>query len=241
MTTAACLAAGSTGDLTGAAMVFSAGLASLPAARALSARTALLMASAATAFAGAGLLSALFAVCGVAVLGTAVLASAPPRAAEFFTAEEARADDGAALRGSAAADFTPASFVLGLACVFTGAFVLVVAAVFAVWAADFTLFDAAVVPASAFAADLAVAAWADSFSVAFEALADCAGLAEAAGSAEPRERREAAETLAPFALSFFLADGIRGTLLLRPAVETGRTTDPSPSRDITAPPASLLF
>ncbi len=35
-------------------------------------------------------------------------------------------------------------------------------------------------------------------------------------------RADAVETPAPFLFSLFLADGIRGTLLLRPAVETGR-------------------
>jgi hypothetical protein len=43
------------------------------------------------------------------------------------------------------------------------------------------------------------------------------------------ERRDAAVTLAAFVFSFFLADGIRRALLLRPAVETGRITDrPTP-------------
>ncbi|PPD41615.1 MAG: hypothetical protein CTY15_13355 [Methylocystis sp.] len=40
--------------------------------------------------------------------------------------------------------------------------------------------------------------------------------------AEPRALEDAAGAPPPFFFSFFLADGIRGTLLLRPAVETGR-------------------
>ncbi|WP_144259466.1 hypothetical protein [Methylocystis sp. ATCC 49242] len=41
---------------------------------------------------------------------------------------------------------------------------------------------------------------------------------------EPREGAGAATTPGPFVFSFFLADGIRGILLWRPAVETGRIT-----------------
>lgn len=153
-----------------------------------------------------------------------VLPDTPPRAAEFLTGAVARA---AAF--ALAADFA----VVAVFALVTDLALLVFAAVFADFAA--ALAGALAGAAAAFDAVLAldevlplVAAlaallaldlldWVEAEAVARDR-ADC----DAFFVADPREREDAVVTPAPFFFSFFVADGIRGTLLLRPAVETGR-------------------
>jgi hypothetical protein len=103
---------------------------------------------------------------------------------------------------------------------FDGAFVLVFAAVLAVFAADFEREAAAFPFAGDFPAPPDVAA-----AVAPRALLDAVFRAapfEGDFAPETRERVDAVTAPAPFFFSLFLADGIRRTLLLHPAVETGR-------------------
>jgi hypothetical protein len=129
----------------------------------------------------------------------------------------------------------------------SGALVVVLAADFAVLAADLAVFalddvdapplGAALPLAVAIDRDFALPAVGPVFAapdllvpadLAEAAVLDAVDLAvlDTALAAEPRDRDDV--TVAPplFAFSFFLADGIRETLLLRPAVETGRHCRP---------------
>jgi hypothetical protein len=151
--------------------------------------------------------------------------TAPLRAAEFLTAEAARADLEA-----------PTDFASDLAAV--------LAAVFAAGGA----FAAEVFTAAVFAAAAAVRTGvvdlADDFLESL-VLATPAVLEDAAetvfAALLPPEGRAAAVTLADFVFSFFLADGIRRALLLRPAVETGRITDlPKPGDVAVSAPGYMI-
>jgi len=159
----------------------------------------------------------------VAVVGST---TGPPRAAEVFLAELERADLATVFDSVGAVDLAP---------FFAAAFAEVEAA----FAAE--VFTAAVFAAAAavrtgpvdldgdFAEALVFGAGA-ALEVARVPLADLLALLLA-----PPGRRDAAVTLAAFVFSFFLADGIRRALLLRPAVETGRITDLPSLGDVAVP------
>jgi len=195
-----------------------------------------------------------------ALLALAVLPEAP-LAAEFLIDAAARGEAEAARAVVLAAVF---AFVVALVLVtfFDGAFALLVfAAVFADLAADLTVVREAVfatalavVLAAAFASVLARAV--DALPLAADLGADLPAAALALDfpavaavrdrtvlgaffATEPREREADDVTPAPFFFSFFVADGIRGTLLLRPAVETGRNCRPLTVPRKTAWSASL--
>jgi hypothetical protein len=180
------------------------------------------VALAATGFAATGLaaldLAADFSTGRLAVVGST---TGPLRAAEFLTADAARADLDA-----------PADFASVLAAVFAAG---------AAFAAE--VFTAAVFAAAAAVRTVAVDLAADFLEALVLAAPDV--LEDAAetvfATLLPPERRAAAVTLADFVFSFFLADGIRRTLLLRPAVETGRITDLPPPGDVAVPAAGYMI
>ncbi|MGJ0509261.1 MAG: hypothetical protein ACR652_19490 [Methylocystis sp.] len=151
----------------------------------------------------------------VAVVGSV---TAPPRAAEVFTVAPGRAPEAAF--GSAA----------------RGALALVLSAVFAVLAADLAgeVFTAAVFAADRTGPVDLVGDFAETLALLTASAVEAGTPARTAfetPESRPLERPGAAVTLAALVLSFFLADGIRRALLLRPAVETGRITDLPPGRD----------
>ena len=156
----------------------------------------------------------------VAVVGST---TGPPRAAEFFLDELERAVLATVFDSVGAAPFFPTAFAEVEASFAAEVFT---AAVFAAAAAVRT---APVDLDGDFAEALVFGAGAD-LEVARAELADLLALLLA-----PPGRRDAAVTLAAFVFSFFLADGIRRALLLRPAVETGRITDLPSLRDVAAP------
>jgi hypothetical protein len=156
----------------------------------------------------------------VAVVGST---TGPPRAAEFFLDELERAVLATVFDSVGAAPFFPTAFAEVEAAFAAEVFT---AAVFAAAAAVRT---APVDLDGDFAEALVFGAGAD-LEVARAELADLLALLLA-----PPGRRDAAVTLAAFVFSFFLADGIRRALLLRPAVETGRITDLPSLRDVAAP------
>jgi hypothetical protein len=201
------VAAGFAGEAVFAAVATAAGVTGLAAGAPLSERAGLagLFAGLATAFTGAAV--------------STVLSAAARMPAFGFEDARALADPA----GTVAAALVFAAVFAVLAADFLGA----AAAVARAFAADSSAtpdallvtetFDGEIFVAAVFAARVLVAAL-----LAGEVL-------DAAWVAWPLERRDAATALVPFDFSFFLADGIRGALLLRPAVETGRITDrPTP-------------
>lgn len=163
----------------------------------------------------------------LAVAGFRVFTTAPALAAEFLALAAERANDFVAVRAEALADFA-FSFDAD------AALALVFAAVLAVFAADFVTDFAAVLARVAalfvFSAGLTVdleeavplaAAPAFAAAAVFDLRAARVACADFAADVDVR-KRAVARAPAPFVLSFFLADGIRGLLLSRPAVETGR-------------------
>ncbi|QGM99176.1 hypothetical protein [Methylocystis parvus] len=161
-----------------------------------------------------------------------------PRAAELLLGAAARADVVVfavafvvALVTLFAAVFAPlvfAAVLVELEAVFVAALAADFAALFGRAAAEALLFTvdfATVLPTALFSDALLPALFlallAGAVADAARSRADLAAL-----FAEPREREAEEVTPAPFFFSFFVADGIRGTLPIRPAVETGRICRP---------------